>query len=224
MGVTPRRRRTWLAIVGVVLIAGGLVAHYTQGSDAGVGETAAAEPTTPTPSATAGTAVVPAPTMSAAPRETKRPDVRRPRVTGVPGTVVIPALEVDAPVLPIQAPGGVLIPPGDPQELGWWADGAMPGAARGSALVTGHTVHTGGGALDDLETLGRGDLVKVRTSGGWIDYAVRDVEVYDKGSLATGAPHLFSQESRGRLVLITCEDWNGERYLSNVVVTAFPRA
>jgi len=28
----------------------------------------------------------------------------------------------------------------------------------------------------------------------------------------------------GRLVLITCEDWDGERYLSNVVVTATPVA
>jgi hypothetical protein len=28
----------------------------------------------------------------------------------------------------------------------------------------------------------------------------------------------------GRLVLVTCEDWNGARYLSNVVVIATPTA
>jgi LPXTG-site transpeptidase (sortase) family protein len=126
------------------------------------------------------------------------------------------------PVLPIKAPDGVLIPPSDPQELGWWADGARPGAAQGSALITGHTVHTGGGALDDLETLAHGALVKVSTSKGWITYAVRKTKVYRKGSVARHAQGLFSQTVPGRLVLITCADWDGERYLSNVVVTAVP--
>jgi LPXTG-site transpeptidase (sortase) family protein len=138
--------------------------------------------------------------------------------------VVIPALHVNAPVLPVKAPGGVLIPPSDPQELGWWAGGAKPGAARGSALVTGHTVHTGGGALDDLETLHRGDRVTVRTDRHRLRYVVRHVAVYSKGSVAKHAKRLFSQQVPGRLVLITCEDWNGVRYLSNVVVVATPVA
>ncbi len=140
----------------------------------------------------------------------------------MPTHIVIPALGVDVPIVPIRAPGGVLIPPSDPQELGWWADGAKPGAERGSALVTGHTVHTGGGALDDLGTLERGDLVRVQTSGGWIRYDVRAVRVYDKGRVAQDAERLFSQDVLGRLVLITCEDWDGVRYLSNTVVRAVP--
>nr|WP_179665617.1 class F sortase [Nocardioides panaciterrulae] len=145
-------------------------------------------------------------------------------VPGAPRRVVIPALHVDAPVLPIKAPGGILVPPSDPQELGWWAGGARPGAARGTALVTGHTVHTGGGALDDLETLRRGDRVLVRTDRGRIHYVVKRVAVYSKGAVAKHARRLFSQRVRGRLVLVTCEDWNGERYLSNVVVVATPVA
>ena len=52
----------------------------------------------------------------------------------------------------------VLVPPADPQRVGWWGEGAAPGE-RGRALVAGHTVHTGGGALDDLETLEPGDRV-----------------------------------------------------------------
>ena len=91
-----------------------------------------------------------------------------------------------------------------------------------TALVTGHTVHAGGGALDNLETLRRGDRVTVRTDSGRIRYAVRSVAVYEKGALARQAQRLFSQEVPGRLVLITCEDWDGSRYLSNVVVTASP--
>ena len=149
---------------------------------------------------------------------------RAPWVPGAPRRVLIPALHVAAPVLPVRAPGGTLVPPSDPQQLGWWAGGARPGAARGSALVTGHTVHTGGGALDDLETLQRGDKVMVRTDKGRIRYVVRRVAVYSKGSVADHAERLFSQTVPGRLVLVTCEDWNGERYLSNVVVIATPTA
>jgi LPXTG-site transpeptidase (sortase) family protein len=149
--------------------------------------------------------------------------VHAPREPGAPERVRIPALQVDAPVLPVRAPGRTLVPPSDPQRLGWWADGAKPGAATGSALVAGHTVHDGGGALDHLEDLERGDVVVVRTDRGTIRYDVRRVRVYSKGTIADHANQLFSQQVPGRLVLITCEDWDGERYLSNVVVTATPR-
>jgi sortase (surface protein transpeptidase) len=84
-------------------------------------------------------------------------------------------------------------------------------------------VHDGGGALDHLEDRERGDVVAVRTDRGTIRYDVRRVRVYSKGTIADHANQLFSQQVPGRLVLITCEDWDGERYLSNVVVTATPR-
>jgi LPXTG-site transpeptidase (sortase) family protein len=141
---------------------------------------------------------------------------------GAPRRVVIERLRMDAPIVPISTTGDALIPPSDPQQLGWWSAGARTGARRGSALVTGHTVHTGGGAMDNLELLNAGDRVTVYTGRGTIPYDVRSVEVFDKGSVARHAERLFSQEVRGRLVLITCEDWDGTRYLSNVVVVATP--
>jgi len=141
---------------------------------------------------------------------------------GVPRRVVIERLNMDAPVVPISTVGDALIPPSDPQQLGWWSAGAQTGARRGSALVTGHTVHTGGGAMDNLERMRTGDRVTVYTGRGIIPYDVRSVEVFGKGSVARHAQRLFSQEVRGRLVLITCEDWDGTRYLSNVVVVAKP--
>ncbi|MGV3563107.1 MAG: hypothetical protein ACO1ON_07460, partial [Nocardioides sp.] len=55
-----------------------------------------------------------------------------------------------------------------------------------------------------------------------MEYVVETVRVYRKGRLAERAAELFSQEVDGRLVLLTCEDWDGTRYLSNVVVTALP--
>ena len=140
----------------------------------------------------------------------------------VPRHLVIPSLGVDAPVVPIGVEDGVLIPPDDPQTLGWWSDGALPGAVRGGALVAGHTVHTGGGQLDDLEQVRRGDQVRVRTDKGVVGYRVTQVRIYRKATLARDAREVFSQTGPGRLVLVTCEDWDGSRYLSNVVVLADP--
>jgi hypothetical protein len=141
---------------------------------------------------------------------------------GAPDRVVITSLGVDAPVVPVVAAGSTLDPPSDPRSLGWWSQGARPGAARGSALVTGHTVHDGGGALDDLERLDVGQEVVVRTNHGRVDYVVASVVVLDKAAIARRAPRLFSQEVPGRLVLVTCEGWDGTGYTSNVVVTATP--
>jgi LPXTG-site transpeptidase (sortase) family protein len=90
-------------------------------------------------------------------------------------------------------------------------------------LVTGHTVHNGGGALQDLERLRRGDRITVRTVAGTVAYRVRRVSIYDKGTVARRAASLFDQRAPGRLVLVTCEDWDGHRFLSNVVVVAVPR-
>lgn len=142
------------------------------------------------------------------------------RAVGRPQRLIVPSLGVDAPVIDIGVVDGVLLPPPDPQVLGWWAAGAQPGALRGGALITGHTVHSGGGAFDDLETLRTGDRVAVRTARGLIRYAVTGVTVYRKQGLARDAEKVFSQTVPGRLVLITCEDWNGSGYDSNAIVFA----
>ncbi|MGZ4501626.1 MAG: class F sortase [Nocardioidaceae bacterium] len=148
------------------------------------------------------------------------PPPGRSPATAPPTRIVIPRLGVDNPVVAITAAGGVLEPPSDPQVLGWWSAGAAPGAATGGALVTGHTVHTGGGAFDHLDALRPGDPVTIRTARGTIRYAVRSVTVYRKASLARHARQVFSQSGPGRLVLVTCDDWTGTEYLSNAVVVA----
>lgn len=144
--------------------------------------------------------------------------------TGTPTRLLVPRLRVDAPVFPIPVDDGILLPPDDPRTLGWWSDGAQPGALRGAALITGHTVHSGGGAFDDLETLRKGDRVRVRTIRGTVEYVVTGVTVYRKGRLARDAERVFSQTGPGRLVLVTCEDWNGHSYDSNAIVFAERRA
>ncbi|KQP65129.1 peptidase C60 sortase A and B [Nocardioides sp. Leaf285] len=204
------RGGVFLAVAGLVLVGGGAAAWVTAAPRA--------VPSAPPAASTASSASPP--TATPALREA----VPAPRRPGAPVELVVPALGVAAPVEPVRAPGGVLVPPSDPRRLGWWAGGARPGDARGSALVAGHTVHTGGGALDDLETLRRGAPVRVRTDRALLRYEVTSVRVFEKGRLARESARLFSQEARGRLVLLTCEDWDGSRYLANVVVVAEPTA
>lgn len=148
--------------------------------------------------------------------------LRRHPATAVPVRLLVPALGIRAPVVSISDHAGTLVPPSDPQTLGWWSEGARPGARFGSALVAGHTVSSGGGAFDDLATLRVGDRVVVGTRKGVIRYAVSAVAVYHKASLARHSKRVFDQGVPGRLVLVTCDDWNGVRYLSNAVVRADP--
>ena len=199
-------------LLGAIAVAFGLVLYLTQaqGQNATTPIAGSPDPTTP---ASEG------PPKTVHGHVIERADPVR-TTPGSPSRVIIPVQDINVPVVPIQAASGVLTPPSNPQELGWWAGGAKPGAMKGSALITGHTVHTGGGALDNLNDLRLGNEVIVLTDHGKLTYRVIHVVDFTKGNLADSAARLFSQESRGRLVLITCSDWNGVQYLSNTVVTA----
>lgn len=206
--------RGWLlpALLAVVALAAAVVL-WCQGQ---------APQALPTSSA-ATTPATPAVATRSAPRPTAVP----PQAAALPGAgpprrVAVASLGIDAPVVSITTQGTSLDPPDDPQVLGWWSGGAHAGAARGSALVTGHTVNVGGGAMDDLEQVREGAEIRVKTPRATIRYVVGSVQVLDKDDLARQAQRLFNQEVAGRLVLVTCEDWDGTGYRSNVVVTAVP--
>jgi len=143
--------------------------------------------------------------------------------TGVaPRRLRIPDLGIEARVLPIAVQDGALVPPADPQQLGWWRDGAGIGADRGSVLITGHTVHSGGGSMDRLAELEAGAEVTVETSAGETAYTVVSVTYFPKQALADKAAELFDQAGPHRLVLITCDSWNGTTYDGNAVAIARP--
>lgn len=214
----------------VLVLIGGYVEFRGDTSAAGQGPQqsqplAAKSPATSkasgSPAATAGTPTAPPPKTAKSPANPKATSTQRP-ASASPVRVSVPRLGVSARILPIRVRRGALIPPSNPRLVGWWSGGALPGAAKGSAIITGHTVHNGGGAFDNLDRLRAGDAVKVTTGKGSIAYTVVGVKTYRKKTLAKEAARLFDQTVPGRLVLVTCEDWDGTAYLSNAVVIAKP--
>jgi len=212
---TGNRGRSWLsaalALVAASLVALGLLWWWQQpGSSSDPSANAAS-----TPSGSDGSTGTP--TQASTPPPAKR----LPSRPGDPTRLRIPALDVDADVDAVGTRRDVLVPPADPQRVGWWGQGAAPGEP-GRALLAGHTVHTGGGALDDLEELQPGDRVVVGAKGSRTRWVVDSVRVLAKGELARDAERVFAQDGPPRLVLLTCEDWDGAAYRSNVVVVARP--
>lgn len=139
-----------------------------------------------------------------------------------PTQLIVPTIGLRAAVLPIEVkPDGVLEPPVDVDDVGWWRRSARPGATSGQTLITGHTVHAGGGVMDKLGEVRPGDMVRVRTPKGTVDYRATKVFVYTRAQLAKHAEQLFNQQrDKVRLVLVTCTGWNGKEYNSNIIVLA----
>lgn len=141
-----------------------------------------------------------------------------------PVRLVVPALKIRASIQPIEVNDQlVLDPPRNARDVGWWQRSARPGASHGQTVLTGHTVHTGGGVMDHLGRLHRGQLVKVVTRKDTMVYRTTRVVTWSKEELARRAVRIFSQQrSEERLVLITCSQWTGSGYRSNVIAFARP--
>jgi LPXTG-site transpeptidase (sortase) family protein len=202
----------------VLLLVGGYL-QLSSNPSAPSTPTARPSTTTAVPTEPASKATSPRSKKTAKPSKTTSSAPANP---ANPIRVSVPSLGVSARVVGIRASDGALIPPSNPRLVGWWSDGAQPGAAKGSAVITGHTVHNGGGAFDNLDQLAAGGAVRITTERGTIDYVVSSVTIYRKKALAKQAAQVFDQRVPGRLVLVTCEDWDGTAYLSNAVVIATP--
>jgi LPXTG-site transpeptidase (sortase) family protein len=139
-------------------------------------------------------------------------------------TVRIPRIGVDAPIVPIQSnEDRVLNPPPDPSVVGWWSQGAAPGEAQGSAVLVGHTVRDrNGGVFDNIGDLGSGDTIEVEGWDATLTYRVKSINVLSKEEVAQNAEEIFAQTGAGRLVVITCDDWDGNGWRSNIVTIAAP--
>jgi sortase (surface protein transpeptidase) len=77
--------------------------------------------------------------------------------------------------------------------------------------------------MDDLGDLEPGDRVRVRSRRGTLIYETTRVRDYTTEQVAEHAYDLFGQDrEEGRLVLVTCTDWDGKVYRSNTIVFADP--
>ena len=137
-----------------------------------------------------------------------------------PATLRLPSLGVTAPVVRIASDGRELVPPYNYTTVGWWEGGAAPGASQGAAVIVGHTVHTGGGALDNLGDMQPGDVVIIDRPRDELRYRVASVRAYATAKFGKKANRILSQSGPGRLAIITCGDWNGKIYLTDIVVIA----
>lgn len=138
--------------------------------------------------------------------------------------LLVPSLHINAPLRAIETTrGGVLDPPANPRDVGWWAQSAPPGATYGQTIVTGHTVHTGGGQMDHLGQMKVGSEIEIIDKGYTVYYRATKVFTLTKGEVDQQAADLFGQSNPvNRLVLITCSGWTGHIYLNNVFVYAVP--
>jgi LPXTG-site transpeptidase (sortase) family protein len=150
--------------------------------------------------------------------------VEPPQDPGGEDVLYIPAIDLHAPIEDIEMDAaGVLSPPADTDVVGWWQRSAEPGARRGQTVITGHTVHDGGGVMNDLGELVPGDVVRLRDDNKVVEYRVTDTATLSLQEVADNAQMLFGQDrEKGRLVLVTCTDWVDGDYLSNLIVVAEP--
>ncbi|WP_165367708.1 class F sortase [Phytoactinopolyspora endophytica] len=134
--------------------------------------------------------------------------------------VWVPEIGLRAPVVDIVSDDDrVLAPPEDPLVAGWWSQGVAPGDESGTALIVGHAVESGAGVFNEVGDMGAGDMI-ILTGEAVLAYEVSSVEALPPEQLAERAESLFAQDGDARLVLVTCEGWDGEDFRSNIVVTA----
>lgn len=141
------------------------------------------------------------------------------------GHIVIPAIGVDAPLIPLgRASDGTLEVPKDWQVAGWFAGGPFPGEP-GPAVVVGHVDSTSGPAVFyRLRELRRGDVIVVGAEGrGRSRFRVVSSEWFAKSAFPTR--RVYGPVSGPALRLVTCGglfDESTGHYLDNLVVFAAP--
>jgi hypothetical protein len=221
-----------LALVGLAIAVAVPAAWWaTRPGDAGV-PVGAPLPVPATSPAPGGATTAPSPEPSAAPAiraATPKPRPARTAVNARAGRtrLAVPALGIDAPVVPVGVrPDGSMAIPEPVQEVGWYKFGPAPGARAGSAVLAGHvdSAKQGKGALFDLRGVDIGARIEVTlASGRTVRYRVTGRETFVKKRLPT--ERLFARDGAPRLVIITCGGpfiRELSSYRDNLVVAAEP--
>jgi sortase (surface protein transpeptidase) len=137
-------------------------------------------------------------------------------------SIAIPAVGVDAPLVPVglRADRTMEVPPVD--QAGWYEPGPRPGEA-GPAVIVGHVDSRRGPAVfHRLRELRPGHRIEIRLDGGAArSFLVERVERRPKEDLPVG--RIWNRADRPVLRLITCGgsfDRSAGHYRDNVIVYA----
>ncbi|MDF9816202.1 class F sortase [Streptomyces sp. SPB162] len=205
-GGRPTRIRRLLGATavaaGMALAAGGSTALLTTSLHRPVPVNVGTLPTPQT-----ATATLPAPATPAA----------RPVRISIPGIGVHHSLTG----LRVQQDGHLAVPD-DPDQVGWWSDGPVPGDP-GAAVIVGHVDSaTGPAAFYGLSSLRPGDPVTVeRADHSQVRFTVRALREYPKDAIPDG--QVYATSGPPALRLITCGgDYDSQlgSYRDNLVVYA----
>ncbi|WP_328875332.1 class F sortase [Streptomyces sp. NBC_00287] len=141
-----------------------------------------------------------------------------------PDRVRIPAIRVDAPMMPVglDAAGWVGAPPPEDPNLAGWFSGAVSPGEKGTAVVVGHVDNQQGPAVFyGLGALQKGNRVEVtRKDGKTTVFEIYGIEVFEKNNFP--GDRVYRSKGTAELRVITCgggfSKQNG--YNGNVVVFA----
>ncbi|MCX4823332.1 class F sortase [Streptomyces sp. NBC_01142] len=145
-----------------------------------------------------------------------------------PHRVDIPSIGITAPVVPrgLDDTGAIDPPPyAMPQSVGWYDEGALPGA-KGAALMVGHVdTKTKPAVFYGLSAARPGEKVRVTKADGSVaEFTIDDVQVFDRSHFDAEKVYGPREEGRAELRLITCGgayDRATRTYTANVVVSAY---
>ncbi|TQE22200.1 class F sortase [Streptomyces ipomoeae] len=162
------------------------------------------------------------------PAQAELPPALEPLRAARPQRLDIPAMGVQAPIVPrgLDADGAIDPPPYDqPGVVGWYARGARPGAT-GVGLLVGHNdTETRPAVFYKLSALRVGERIRVARSDGTLaEFTVDDVQIFGRDDFDAEQAYGVRQPGRAELRLITCGgtfDKKSRSYTANVVVSAY---
>ncbi|MEV5356362.1 class F sortase [Streptomyces sp. NPDC093516] len=148
----------------------------------------------------------------------------RPLPYALPDRVRIPAIQVDAPMIPVglDPDGWVGAPPPEDPNLAGWFTGAVTPGEKGTAVVVGHVDNQQGPAVFyGLGSLKPGNRVEVaRQDGKTAVFEIYGVEVFEKDDFP--GDRVYGSKGAAELRVITCGGGFSEQegYAGNVVAFA----
>ncbi|MFD7714002.1 class F sortase [Streptomyces sp. NPDC059785] len=139
--------------------------------------------------------------------------------------VRIPAIQVDAPVMPVglDAAGWVDAPPPEDPNLAGWFTGAVSPGEKGTSVVVGHVDNKLGPAVFyGLGALKKGNRVEVRRKDGKTAvFEIYGIEVFEKKDFP--GDRVYGDKGKPELRVITCGGGFSKQHGYDGNVVAFAR-